>query len=140
MVSRGPHVTIAFTGDPIPSGDRDRLLPIRTEASVSQDLLEDSQNAILSYLRGRGYRDAQVEYQPVEQNGELTLTFHVTQGSRYLVDRVSVNGNTAIATMAQRSSSCSNTVTTERFNPCSNSPLANAPPKSYTTSAKILTK
>lgn len=100
MVSRGPHVTIAFTGDPIPSGDRDRLLPIRTEASVSQDLLEDSQNAILSYLRGRGYRDAQVEYTPVEQNGELTLTFHVIQGSRYLVDRVAVNGNTAIATMA----------------------------------------
>ena len=100
MVARGPHVTIAFTGDPIPSGDRDRLVPFRAEASVSQDLLEDSQNAIGAYLRARGYRDAMVEYKPVQQGGELTLTFNVLQGSRYLIERVSVTGNTAIATMA----------------------------------------
>ncbi len=100
MVSRGPHVTIAFTGDPIPSKERDRLVPIRTEASVSEDLLEDSQNAIVAYLRARGYRDAQVEYTPVEQNGELTLTFNVVQGSHYVIERVSVTGNTAVATMA----------------------------------------
>jgi outer membrane protein insertion porin family len=98
-VNRGPHVTIAFTGDPIPSGDRDRLVPIRTEASVSQDLLEDSQNAIGAYLQTRGYRDARVEYKPVEQSGELTLTFNVVQGPRYVIERVLVTGNTAIATM-----------------------------------------
>jgi outer membrane protein insertion porin family len=99
LVSRGPHVTIAFTGDPIPSDERDRLVPIRTEASVSQDLLEDSQNAIVTYLRARGYGDAQVEYQPVEQQGELTLTFNVQQGPRYIVERILVTGNTAIPTM-----------------------------------------
>jgi outer membrane protein insertion porin family len=98
VVNRGPHVTIAFTGDPISSADRDRLVPIRTEASVSQDLLEDSQNAIGAYLQTRGYRDAQVEYKPVEQSGELTLTFNLVQGARYVIERVVIAGNTAIPT------------------------------------------
>jgi outer membrane protein insertion porin family len=98
IVGRGPHVTIAFTGDPLPAGERERLVPIRTEASVSQDLLEDSQNAIIGYLRARGYRDAQVGYEPVETDGELTLTFNVQAGAQYTVDSVSVTGNTAMTT------------------------------------------
>jgi outer membrane protein insertion porin family len=98
-VSRGPRITVAFTGDPISSGERDRLVPIRTERSISQDLLEDSQNAILNYLRTRGYRDAKVEYTPVEQNGELTLTFNVQQGPHYTVDDLKVAGNAAVTTM-----------------------------------------
>ncbi len=95
-VFRGPHVTIAFTGDPIPSGERDRLVPIKNEASVSQDLLEDAQNGIVSYLRGRGYRDAMVDYTPVENGNELTLTFDVSAGPRYLMDDLSVTGNMAV--------------------------------------------
>lgn len=95
-VFRGPHVTIAFTGDPIPSGERDRLVPIKAEGSVSQDLLEDAQNGIINYLHGRGYRDATVDYTPVQNGDELTLTFDINTGSRYLTDEMSVSGNTAV--------------------------------------------
>jgi hypothetical protein len=28
-VDRGPHVSVAFAGDPLPEADRDRLVPIR---------------------------------------------------------------------------------------------------------------
>jgi outer membrane protein insertion porin family len=95
-VFRGPHVTIAFTGDPIPSGERDRLVPIKNEGSVSQDLLEDAQNGIINYLHGRGYRDAMVDYMPVQNGDELTLTFDIRTGPRYLGDDLSVSGNTAV--------------------------------------------
>ena len=96
MVTRGPHVTIAFTGDPIPGGQRDKLVPVRAEASVDEDILEDAENAIRDYFRARGYRDAKVEYTRNEANNELTLTFDVQHGPRYLVDSLAVSGNTAV--------------------------------------------
>jgi hypothetical protein len=45
-VTRGPHVTVAFTGDSLTENERDRLVPIRAEASADEDLLEDSARAI----------------------------------------------------------------------------------------------
>ena len=52
-VTRGPRVTVAFTGDSLSQNERERLLPIRAEASPTRDLLEDSARAIEVYLRGR---------------------------------------------------------------------------------------
>src|SRR6185503_2193942 len=53
-VDRGPHVSVAFAGDPLPEADRDRLVPIRAEGSADEDLLEDSSRAIEEYLHERG--------------------------------------------------------------------------------------
>ena len=57
-IDRGPHVSVAFSGDPLPEAERDRLVPIRAEASADEDLLEDSSRAIEDYFHARGYRDA----------------------------------------------------------------------------------
>jgi outer membrane protein assembly factor BamA len=38
-IDRGPHVAVAFDGDPLPEAERDRLVPIREEASADEDLL-----------------------------------------------------------------------------------------------------
>jgi outer membrane protein insertion porin family len=99
QVSRGPKVVVAFTGDSIPSSERTRLVPIESEASVSQDLLEDSQNAIVDYFRGRGYRDATVALGRDEQPGLLTLTFDVKRGPRYTIDEVAITGGTTFSQM-----------------------------------------
>lgn len=95
-LTRGPAVTIAFAGDPLPASERERLVPVRTEGSADQDLLEDSSRAIEDYLHGLGYRDARASYAPVEQGGELTITFTVRRGSRYLLDSVAITGASAI--------------------------------------------
>lgn len=95
-VERGPLVSVAFTGDPLPAADRERLVPVRTEASVDEDLLEDANRAIEEYLFARGYRDALVSYTRVERDGALTITFDVRRGRRHVVDYVVSNGNTAI--------------------------------------------
>jgi outer membrane protein insertion porin family len=61
-LTRGPRVTVRFTGDPLPEAERQRLVPIRTEGSADEDLLEDSSRAIETYLHDRGYRDADALY------------------------------------------------------------------------------
>ena len=96
-IDRGPHVSVAFSGDPLPEAERDRLVPIRAEASADEDLLEDSSRAIEDYFHVRGYRDADVLYAREEAPGELTVRFTITRGPRYLVDDVTINGNTAVA-------------------------------------------
>ena len=95
-VDRGPNVVVAFAGDPLPESDRERLVPVRSEGSVDEDLLEDSNFAIEEYLRSRGYRNAMSAYARAPRDGQLNITFTVTRGPRYVVDDVQVVGNAAI--------------------------------------------
>ncbi len=98
-IDRGPHVSVAFSGDPLPDADRDRLVPIRAEGSADEDLLEDSSRAIEDYFHDRGYRDAMATYSREETGGELTIRFTIARGQRYVVDRVSIAGHTAVSTV-----------------------------------------
>jgi outer membrane protein assembly complex protein YaeT len=98
-IDRGPHVLVAFAGDPLPEADRERLVPIRAEASADEDLLEDSSRAIEDYFHGRGYRDATAMYTRDESvAGEVTVRFTVARGPRYVVDALAIAGNMSIPT------------------------------------------
>jgi outer membrane protein insertion porin family len=94
----GPMVRLVFEGDQLPAGEVDRLVPVRREASVDEDLLEDSQSMIESYLHAEGYRDAMAMYTREERAGELIITFRITRGPRYLVGSVTLAGNFVLAT------------------------------------------
>ena len=94
----GPQVRLVFEGDPIPADERDTLVPVRSEASADEDLLEDSQGAIEAYFRARGYRDAVAPYTRQERAGELIITFKVSRGPRYLVGGVMMTGNASLPT------------------------------------------
>jgi outer membrane protein insertion porin family len=97
-IDRGPHVSVAFSGDALPEADRDRLVPIRTEASADEDLLEDSSRAIEDYFRARGYREATAMYMRDESvPGELTVRFTISRGPRYIVESVGLNGNNSMS-------------------------------------------
>ena len=93
---RGPRVVVEFTGDPIPGADRDRLVPIREEASADEDLLEDSVRGIQTYFQTRGYRDARAVYTPIETPAELRIVFNVTRGPRHVVRDLRVEGASAV--------------------------------------------
>jgi outer membrane protein assembly factor BamA len=99
---RGPRVVIAFSGDALPEDERERLVPIRAEASADEDLLEDSVRAIERYFFDGGYRDARATYMPVEKGGELVITFDIRRGPRYRVDDLSITGHTALSTVELR--------------------------------------
>ncbi len=96
-VERGPHVSIAFAGDPLPQDAREDLVPLQREGSADEDLLEDAERAIEDYLHGRGYRDADVRHTRQQTGNELVVTFAVSRGPRHVIDEVGVNGNRAIA-------------------------------------------
>jgi outer membrane protein insertion porin family len=96
VVDRGPLVTLAFSGDPLTESERVRLVPVRAEGSVDEDLLEDSALAIEEYLRSRGYRDGTARYTRMLDGDQLLITFTVTRGRRYLIDAVRVQGNRAV--------------------------------------------
>lgn len=97
-LARGPHVRVEFAGDPLPDGEKERLVPVKAEASADEDLLEDSTRAIESYLHQRGYRDAMAPHTRQESDGELIITFRVTRGPRYLLRDLRFTGNTSIPT------------------------------------------
>ncbi len=92
----GPRVRVAFTGDPLPAGRRDELVPVAREGSADEDLLEDSSNNIEEYLRSQGYRDAAAPHRREESNSELLITFALKRGSLYRVSRVEISGNQSI--------------------------------------------
>jgi outer membrane protein assembly complex protein YaeT len=94
-VQPGPRVRLVFAGDPLPSGERDRLVPVRAERSIDLDLLEDAGRNIEAYLREQGYRDARASYARSE-GPELVLTFTVTRGPLHRVGAIRVVGNAAL--------------------------------------------
>ena len=95
-VERGPHVRVVFAGDPLPANRHADLVPVEREASVSEDLLEDSTNRIEELLRSQGYRDAAAPHSRAESNGELVITFSVMKGPAFRVARIEISGNTAL--------------------------------------------
>ncbi|MGH9347376.1 MAG: POTRA domain-containing protein [Vicinamibacterales bacterium] len=95
-VDRGPRVSVAFAGDPLPQEVREELVPLRREGSVEEDLLEDAERGIEEYLHGRGYRDADVRHTRAQKGDELVITFTVSRGSRHVLDRVEIRGNRAV--------------------------------------------
>ena len=102
-VDRGPMVSVAFTGDPLPPGDRDRLVPVRAEGSADEDLLEDATRAIQNDLYARGYREARAVYTREERDDTLTVTFNVTRGRRSVVGTIEIAGNAVITSDVLRS-------------------------------------
>jgi outer membrane protein assembly factor BamA len=98
VMDRGPRVSIAFAGDPLPADVRDDLVPVRREGSADQDLLEDASRAIEEYLQARGYRDASAPYTREEKGSDLVITFTVRRGARHVLSNMRVKGNTAVPT------------------------------------------
>jgi outer membrane protein insertion porin family len=100
-IAAGPHVTVQFTGDPIPSDKMADLVPIEREGSVDPDILDESADRITNYFRQQGYWKASVDPPEEKQSGsELVIVFHVTRGALYRVAPagVEISGNQAVTT------------------------------------------
>lgn len=95
-IDAGRRVRVVFAGDPLPADRREALVPVRRERSVDEDLLEDASRNIEAYLRGEGYRAAEVSYARTEAGGELVLTFTVVRGPLHRIERVEVVGQQAL--------------------------------------------
>jgi outer membrane protein insertion porin family len=96
-VHAGPAVTVTFEGDPIPKDRLDDLVSIRREGSVDEDLLEDTDRRIESYLHQQGYWKARVTHERKEDDGALAIVFRIDRGMLYRVaGDVEISGNRSI--------------------------------------------
>jgi outer membrane protein insertion porin family len=91
-IEPGPLVTLRFEGDPVPEARRAELVPVAREASVDEDLLEDSLRRIEHYLKQQGHWKATVAYTRVAAPGRLTITFTVRAGEIFRVGQSEVQG------------------------------------------------
>jgi outer membrane protein assembly factor BamA len=84
-IEPGPTVDVRFEGDRLPQERLNELVPIRREASIEEDLLEDSETRIESYLRQQGYWKADVTVAEKPADGTLTIVFTINRGRQYHV-------------------------------------------------------
>ena len=96
-IQRGRRITVAFEGDAIPDGDTAQLVPIEREASVDEDLLEDSDRRIAAHLHALGYRDAMVTHTRQIAGDALSIVFRVDRGRPYQVAEVVFTGNATVS-------------------------------------------
>ena len=94
VADQGPRVRVEFAGDAIPGGRTDDLVPIESEGSVSEDVLEDARLRIEDALRSQGYRDASATSARRQSEDELLVTFTIARGPQYrLASDVEISGN-----------------------------------------------
>ena len=97
-VRTGPSVSVSFEGDPLPKEKLADLVPIAKEASVDEDLIEDSVQRIRTFLNQQGYWKADATPTRREEDGTLRIVFSVNRGRQYRIAEggVEVVGNHAL--------------------------------------------
>jgi outer membrane protein assembly factor BamA len=84
FVDAGPRIHIGVQPPgAAPLSDVERL--IKLEGSVDQDILDDTDQALLTKLRREGYWRAKVSHSVNDQDGLRQITFTVDRGLRYRV-------------------------------------------------------
>jgi outer membrane protein insertion porin family len=96
-VHAGPRVTLVFRGDRLPADVRDDLVPIQREGTVDEDLLEDSNRRIVTWLREHGYWRAQASHSRTPENGGMQIVFDIRRGRQYRVAAIEVSGNAVVS-------------------------------------------
>lgn len=97
-VDPGPIVTIRFEGDPLPKARLDELVPVEEEGAADEDIVEDAELRIASYLQQQGYWKAAVTSARREVEGRVEIVFNVRRGLQYRLEGdVAVSGNASVS-------------------------------------------
>jgi outer membrane protein assembly factor BamA len=92
-VTPGPKVWIDTTGAHLWSWTRRSLIPMYQESLVNEELIEEGQRNLGSYLQSNGYFDAKVETKATHQPSGIRIVYRITKGARHKVEDVTVSGN-----------------------------------------------
>ena len=95
-IQSGAVVRLSFQGDTLPADRLKELVPIEREASVDEDLREDSAQRIRDYLHSLGHWKADVSVEEREKGNELDIVFTIRKGPLYRVEGVDVTGASAV--------------------------------------------
>jgi outer membrane protein assembly complex protein YaeT len=98
-LDRGPEITIRYEGDRLPEDRLEDLVPVEREGTVDIDMLEDSEQRIVSYLNQQGYWKASAAAERREDDGRVEIVFTVRRGLQYRIEGgPEVSGNVSVST------------------------------------------
>ncbi len=98
-VKLGPVVTVRVTGAkltiwPFLAGrEMKKLIPIYSERSIDNDLIEEGQQNLVDYFQKKGYFHVTVKVDLTRQPDHDVLVYEIDRGKKLKVDRVAFSGN-----------------------------------------------
>ena len=69
------------------------LIPIYSEGTVDQDLVQEGQRNLTDYFQKKGYSDATVTTEFQKQADQILVVYTIDRGSKHKVDRILFQGN-----------------------------------------------
>jgi outer membrane protein insertion porin family len=92
-VNPGPVVLVKTEGAKISGRQKHKLIPIFTENTVDEGLIQEGRRNVLSYFQKKGFFDAKVEARSTQKPGLTEIVYHITEGPRHKVVDIDVHGN-----------------------------------------------
>lgn len=102
-VEVGPVVTIRTVGArlsviPFLAGrQKKKLIPIYSEGSVDQDLVDEGQRNLVDYFQKKGFSDAKVSTEFTKHPDQILITYKIDRGKKHKVSRIYFQGNYALS-------------------------------------------
>jgi outer membrane protein assembly complex protein YaeT len=94
-VDSGPLVQISVEGFHLSKGSIRRNIPVYEESALDDDLLNEGQRNLLTYMESRGYFDAAVNLKRESDPNHnlLRVIYSIDPGERHKVVKVEITGN-----------------------------------------------
>jgi len=92
-VTTGPVVNVKVEGAHVWGRTQRRILPIYIENSISEGVIQEGQQNLVSYFQAKGFFDAKVDTNIIQQPAGKTIVYAIHKGKRRKVDSVAVKGN-----------------------------------------------
>lgn len=93
QADRGPIVKIAIEGAKLSKGKIRSLVPVYSEGTLDEDLLNEGSKRIRDYFQRQGYFNAKVTHTSSAADGVTHVTYTVNRGPRDRIKSVSIAGN-----------------------------------------------
>ena len=99
----GPVVTVRTTGARLTiipflsARQMKKLIPIYSEGTIDDDLVQEGQQNLIDYLQKKGYFDVQVKTDFQQQSDKILVVYAIDRGKKHRVDHLALHGNNAIA-------------------------------------------
>ena len=103
QIEVGPVVTVRTLGarlSHIPFlGGREmkRLIPIYSEGTIDQDLVDEGQRNLTDYFQKKGFADVKVTSSIQNQPDQIVVVYQIDRGRKHKVERIVFHGNYAVS-------------------------------------------
>jgi outer membrane protein assembly factor BamA len=102
-VQLGPTVVVRVTGARLAlfhfmsTREIKKLIPIYSEGSVDDDLVQEGEQNLVSFFQQKGFFDVKVRTDLQHQSDQILLTYEIDKGEKHKVARISFRGNHELA-------------------------------------------